>query len=111
MSGSSGMNNSMEAAQLIRMMRIARIVRMFRLLRVLKLRKLIHTFYDQMLGYMEWVQLMLQITQMLAMVLLLLHAVGCMWYGFSVSLIGSHEMTWVEYYLLGKDGEHTVEAL
>jgi hypothetical protein len=33
-----------------------------------------------------------------------------MWYGFSVNLIGSHDMTWVEYYLVGKDGEHTVDA-
>merc|ERR1719389_418202 len=27
-----------------------------------------------------------------------------MWYGFSVQLAGSEEMTWVEYYLVGKDG-------
>jgi hypothetical protein len=92
------------------MMRIARMVRMFRLLRVLKLKKLISTFYDQLLGYMEWVQLLIQILQMLIMVLLLIHAVGCMWYGFSVNLIGSHEMTWVEYYLVGKDGENMEEA-
>merc|ERR1719337_473909 len=91
-------------------MRIARMVRMFRLLRVLKLKKLVHTFYDQWLGYMEWVQLLLKIFQMLGMVLMLIHGVGCMWYGFSVNLIGSHDMTWVEYYLVGKDGEHTVES-
>merc|ERR1719453_2847485 len=59
---------------------------------------------------MEWVQLLLQIIQMLVMVLLLIHGVGCMWYGFSVTLIGSEDMTWVEYYLVGKDGEHTVHA-
>ena len=105
--GSGGLSSSTEAAQLIRMARIARIVRMFRLLRILKLRKLIHGFYDQLLGYMEWVQILLQIGQTLMMVLVLIHAVGCMWYGFSVNLIGTHEMTWVEYYLLGKDGEQT----
>jgi hypothetical protein len=102
--------SSTEAAQLIRMMRIARIVRMFRLLRVLKLKKLLHTFYDQVLGYMEWIQLLLQILQMLMMVLVLIHTVGCMWYGFSVNLIGSTDMTWVEYYLVGKDGEFTPDA-
>merc|ERR1719199_1112666 len=102
--GATGLKNSAEAAQLIRMMRIARIVRMFRLLRVLKLKQLVSHFYDRLLGYMEWVQLLLQIGQMLLMVLLLIHAVGCMWYGFSVQLVGEEEMTWVEYYLIGKDG-------
>ena len=87
---SGGLSSSTEAAQLIRMARIARIVRMFRLLRILKLRKLIHGFYDQLLGYMEWVQLLLQIGQTLMMVLVLIHAVGCMWYGFSVNLITWH---------------------
>merc|ERR1719390_371771 len=44
------------------------------------------------------------------MVLILIHSVGCMWYGFSVQMMGLHEMTWVEYYLFGKEGMHTVDA-
>jgi hypothetical protein len=92
------------------MMRIARMIKVFRLLRILKLRKLIHTFYDRFLGYVEWVQLLLQIFQNIGMVLLLTHQMGCVWYGSSVHLIGSQDMTWVEYYLVGKEGESTVEA-
>jgi CRP-like cAMP-binding protein len=47
---------------------------------------------------------------MLVMVLMLIHSVGCMWYGFSVNLIGNEDMTWVEYYLIGKDGVHDVDG-
>lgn len=106
----SGTRNSMEAAQMLRMMRLARIIRILRLLRILKLKKLVHSVYDRILGYVEWVQLLLQILQMLVMVLILIHSVGCMWYGFSVQMMGLHEMTWVEYYLFGKEGMHTVDA-
>merc|ERR1719313_765153 len=96
----------MEAAQMLRVTRFARIIRMLRLIRLLKLKKLIHTFYDLFLGYVEWVQILIQIVQMLVMVLVLIHSVGCMWYGFSVNLIGVQDMTWVEYYLgVGKDAD------
>merc|ERR1719247_1610634 len=83
---------------------------MLRLLRVLKLKKLIDTFYDRLLWYNEGVQLLLNIVQMLGMVLILIHSVGCMWYGFSVSIAADENMTWVEYYLVGKEGEQTNEA-
>jgi hypothetical protein len=101
--------SSTEAAQLLRLMRIARMIKVFRLLRILKLRKLVHTIYDRFFNYVEWVQLLLQIVQNLGMVLVLTHQIGCVWYGFSVHLIGSSDMTWVEYYLVGKEGEITEE--
>jgi hyperpolarization activated cyclic nucleotide-gated potassium channel 2/hyperpolarization activated cyclic nucleotide-gated potassium channel 4 len=113
MSNSGGLGhtlqNSMEAAQLLRVTRFARVIRMLRLIRLLKLKKLVHTFYDLFLGYVEWVQILIQIVQMLVMVLVLIHSVGCMWYGFSVTLIDNEDMTWVEYYLLGKEDAHTVD--
>merc|ERR1719506_2085740 len=33
-----------------------------------------------------------------------------MWYGFSVSIASDEDMTWVEYYLVGKDGVQTSEV-
>lgn len=102
--------NSMKAAQMLRVARFARMIRMLRLVRLLKLKKLIHTFYDMFLGYVEWVQILIQIVQMLLMVLVLIHSVGCTWYGYSVNLIGHEDMTWIEYYLIGREDAHTPEV-
>ena len=95
---------------MLRVARFARMIRMLRLVRLLKLKKLIHTFYDMFLGYVEWVQILIQIVQMLLMVLVLIHSVGCTWYGYSVNLIGHEDMTWIEYYLIGREDAHTPEV-
>merc|ERR1719426_126369 len=52
-------------------------IRMLRLLRVLKLKKFITTFYDAVLQYAEWVQLVLQIVKLNTFILFLVHYVGC----------------------------------
>jgi hypothetical protein len=93
-SGAPGANS----LGLLRFFRIARMIRMLRLLRVLKLKKFITTFYDAVLQYAEWVQLVLQIVKLNTFILFLVHYVGCAWYAFSVSIEPHMGSTWVQYY-------------